>query len=272
MNTTSIQQRKDAILARVYQNGQVVASRMAEELGISDATVRRDLRSLAEAGLVELNHGGAQLRKNLDYSFISKSMRNVEAKRTIAEIAAGLIESGQQIFLDSGTTCFHIAGHLRGKKSVSIIVNSVRTAQELYTPDLNVIMLGGQYRPDRMDNIGPMAAESLSKLRGYRAFIGCDGLGMDFGPSSIDVDSAHIFSLAINNAKETILLADSSKFESPGLFKITDWQNVSIIVTEQPPPLEWAEFFHRNRIQILFPENGSATDPINLQSTGMNNA
>ena len=255
MNTTSIQQRKEAILAKAYQNGQVVATRLAEELGISDATVRRDLRALAEAGLLELNHGGAQLRKNLDYSFISKSMRNVEAKRRIAQIAAGLIEGGQQVFLDSGTTCFHIAGYLRGKKNISVIVNSVRTAQELHTPDLHVLMLGGQYRADRMDSVGPITAETLAKIRGYRAFIGCDGAGMDFGPSSIDIDSAHIFSMAIRNARESILLADYSKFESPALFKIANWNSISMVITEKPPPAKWTRFFEQNQIQILYPEN-----------------
>ncbi len=255
MNTTSIQHRKEAILAKVYQNGQVVATRLAEEFGISDATVRRDLRALAEAGLLELNHGGAQLRKNLDYSFISKSMRNVESKRAIAQIAAGLIEGGQQIFLDSGTTCFHIAGYLRGKKNISVIVNSVRTAQELYSADMNVLMLGGQYRPERMDTVGPIAAETLAKFRGYRAFIGCDGAGMEFGPSSIDIDSAHLFSQAIRNARECFLLADYSKFESPALFKIADWNNISIVITDQRPPAEWIVFFEQHRIQILCPEN-----------------
>ncbi len=257
MNTISIKQRKDAIVAKVYHEGQVVASQLADELGISDATVRRDLKSLAEEGLLELNHGGAQLKKDLDYSFISKSMRNVQSKRAIAAIAAEMISDGQQIFLDSGTTCFHVAGFLRAKKSLSIIVNSVRTAQELHSPSLNVLILGGQYRPERMDTIGPMAGQSLEKLRGYRAFIGCDGLGMDFGPSSVDIESAHIFSQAIKNAREAVLLADTSKFESPGLFKITDWENISAVITEKPLPGHWQEFFQQNDIQML---NAEATE------------
>lgn len=236
---------------------------MSVDLGVSEATVRRDLRNLADEGLLELNHGGASVSRHSDYSFLSKVNRNQETKRIIGQLAAEMVQDGEQIFIDSGTTCFQMAGFLRSKKSVSVIVNSIRTAQELFTPGLNVVLLGGQYRPDRMDAVGPMAATSLDQLRGYRAFFGSDGVGMDFGPAATDIESASIFGQAVKNAKEAVLLIDHSKFGDSALYRIVEWSYVTKVVTDQCPGLEWREFFKQENIEVVCPQ-------VNKQSSQSN--
>jgi len=250
-------QRKEQILSLAYQEGHILVRKLAEQLSVSEATIRRDLHTLASEGLLELNHGGASVVRNADYSFLAKSVRNVEAKRVIAKMACELISDGEQLFLDSGTTCFEMTSFLRSKRGLSVIINSTRTAQELYAPTLNVLMLGGQYRPDRLDTVGPMAAEVLERLRGYRAFLGTDGLGMDFGLSASDVDSAHIYSLAAKNARERILLADSSKFDHPSLYKITDFNQVSTVITEKKPSPKWGDFLEKQNVKVVYPKQDS---------------
>ncbi len=242
-------------MSHVYRLGHVSVRQLAEEMAVSQATVRRDLRDLAAEGLLELTHGGASAVRSPDYSFISKSRRNIEAKRTIARMACELISDGEQLFLDSGTTCFEMTSFLRSKRSLSVIVNSVRTAQELEAPGVKVLLLGGQYRPDRMDTVGPIAFEVLERLRGYRAFLGTDGISLDFGLTSVDIDSAHIFALAARNARECVLLADSSKFDQPSLYKITNFSSISTIITEKQPSPEWEKFFQEQSVKILYPKN-----------------
>lgn len=254
---TTIQQRRDEIMAQVYEKEHVSVKQLSEALGVSEATVRRDLHGMASEGLLELSHGGAALARNSDYSFLSKSIRNIESKRVIARLAADLVQDGDQIFLDSGTTCYNMAAYLRSKKGLTVIVNSVRTAQELQIPGINVLMLGGQYRPERMDTVGPMACEAIERLRGYRAFLGTDGLSREFGLTSIDIDSAHLFGLAARNARETILLADSSKLDRPALYKIMDFPAVSTVVTERPLAEEWNEYMVKHSIDVLYPEKDS---------------
>ncbi|MHC5086778.1 MAG: DeoR/GlpR family DNA-binding transcription regulator, partial [Planctomycetota bacterium] len=156
-------------------------------------------------------------------------------------------------FLDSGTTCFEMTSFLRSKRSLSVIVNSVRTAQELQAPGVSVLLLGGQYRPERMDAVGPIGFEVLERLRGYRAFLGTDGVSMDFGLTSVDIDSAHLFTLAARNARECVLLADSSKFDQPSLYKITDFNCISTVITEKQPSPEWEDFFGTQNITVLYP-------------------
>lgn len=252
---TTIQQRRDAILTNAYQSGHVSVREVASELKVSEATIRRDLHGLASEGLLKLTHGGATVIKTSDYSFISKSRRNIEAKRIIAKLACELISDDEQLFLDSGTTCFEMTTFLRSKKSLSVILNSVRTGQELEAPGVNVLLLGGQYRPERMDSVGPITFEVLERLRGYRAFLGTDGISQDCGLTSVDIDSAHIFTLAARNARECILLADSSKFDQPSLYKITDFSSISTVVTEKKPPTDWLEYFKNQNVKVIYPEN-----------------
>src|SRR4030042_4485886 len=94
-----------------------------------------------------------------------------------------------------------------------------------------------------MDTVGPMAGASMDRMRGYMAFVGTDGLGMDFGLTAIDIESAHIFGQAVGNARQSILLADSSKFDNPGLYKIADWTAISKVVTDKRPAKLWGDFF-----------------------------
>ena len=247
-------QRKDIILEQIYRNGHVLVKDLAVEMSISEATVRRDLKRMADSQEVELIYGGATLKRHADFSFRSKNIRNVEAKRRIGELAATLIHDGDQIFLDSGTTTFQMASMLKGKRSLSVITNSTRLAEELSAiPDINIIMLGGQYRPDRMDTIGPLAMEAMEQLRGYRAFIGTDGVSMDFGLAASDIESSHLHRLAIRHAQETILVLDHTKFEAPSLYKIVDWESVSTVVTDRPPTPEWQEFLATKKVSIMTP-------------------
>lgn len=251
-------ERQDRILAEVLHARHVTVSELADRLAVSEATVRRDLRVLSEDRKLQLVHGGATLPRNTDFSFQAKGTRNVDAKRRIAALAATLIADGEQIFLDSGTTCFEICPYLHAKRGLSVIANSARLALELENPTPAMILLGGQYRSDRQDTIGPIAVSTLQQLRGYLAFIGADGLSMDFGPSASDVDSAHLNRLAIENAREVILLADQSKFESPALFRIVEWEAIGRLITDRPPEPAWQEFLASHDIEVLWPEHPDA--------------
>jgi len=250
---SAIEQRREQIMALAYKHGYVSVKQLAEQVSASGATIRRDIHILAAQGQLELTHGGATLIRNSDYSFNSKFMRNVEGKSKIAQLASAFVQDGDQIFLDSGTTCFALSEYLRGKRSLSVIVNSVRTAQEMQAAGLNILILGGQFRPERMDTVGPMACEMIEKLRGYRAFIGCDGMSMDFGLTSVDIDSAHLFSLASRNCRELILLADSSKFDNPSLYKIIDFSAVNTVITDVEPDPKWSDFFAQQNISVIHP-------------------
>ena len=111
--TYSTQERRERILAQGYEKSHLTVKDLAAEMSVSEATIRRDLKALAEQNQLELVYGGATLPRNNGFSFQSKSIRQVEAKRIIGQLAAGLAADGDQVFLDSGTTCFQMARFLR---------------------------------------------------------------------------------------------------------------------------------------------------------------
>jgi len=252
VNATT-QERQQRILQEVLQRRHVTAKDLAANMEVSEATVRRDLKALADNGQVELVYGGATLRRPSDYSFRSKGIRNVEGKRIIGRLAAELVGDDEQIFIDSGTTCFQMAPFLKRRRGLSIIVNSARLALELDAPGLSVILLGGQYRADRMDTVGSLTTKTLEQLYGYVAFIGADGLKMDMGPAAADSESASLYRLAVQNAREAVLLVDQSKFKAPSLFKIVDWDPISRLVTDAAPPPEWQDFLSGRGIEVIYP-------------------
>lgn len=247
------QERRQRILDEVFARRSATVVGLASAVEASEATIRRDLKTLADEGQIDLVYGGATLRHTSDYSFRSKQQRNIAAKQEIGQVAAGLVRDNDQVFLDSGTTCFEIAPFLKRKRGLSIIVNSARLAIELDNPGSNVILIGGNYRPDRMDCVGPLAANALEQLRGYVCFVGADGLSPDFGPAAADVESAHFNRLAVLNSRETILVADSTKFSAPSLFKIVDWDRISRVVTDVRPGDEWSSFFEAKGISVVMP-------------------
>jgi len=257
------EKRAERILAQLYETGHVTVTDLAAKLGVSQATVRRDLKTLAERNQAELVHGGARRPRNFDFSFRFKAMRNVQAKQTAGRLAVGIISNNEHIFMDSGTTCFAMASFLRRKHGLTVIANSARLIEELADgPGINIVTLGGRYRPDRMDTVGPLATNTLDQLRGYVAFIGADGLSMDFGLMASDIESADLYRLAVRNARDSILVVDHTKFLTPSLYKIVDWEPISKIVTDKRPPGEWIEFLAGRNIEMIVPETAPTGEQI----------
>jgi DeoR/GlpR family transcriptional regulator of sugar metabolism len=251
---SAARQRRERVLELLYESGHVEVGALSQKLGTSEATIRRDLRLLAGGHPVSLVYGGATLLRRVDYSFRSKSMRNTDAKKIIGRMAADLVEDSDTIFVDAGTTCFEMAPYLKRKRGVTVVVNSARLAIELDSPNLNVVFVGGTYRPDRMDTVGPLSSNNIGMLRGYKAFVGSDGLSMDFGMTAGDIETAEVNRLAIQNALETTLLVDASKFERPALYKIADVSAVTRIITEKPVSPEWSEFLASHKVQVVYPD------------------
>ncbi|HEY3266305.1 MAG TPA: DeoR/GlpR family DNA-binding transcription regulator [Armatimonadota bacterium] len=258
MSLTS-EQRQEEILTRVLGVGHVVVKALAVDMGVSEATVRRDLRALADARKVELVYGGATMPRTADFTVLGRARRNVEAKRIVGRLAAGLVPDGEMMYVDSGTTCFEMRRHLMQKRGLSILLNSTRLAMELNAgSDASIVLLGGHYRPERMDTVGPLAVAAIDQLRGYVAFIGADGLDPDFGVTADDIQTAFLYQHVLRNARETILLADHTKFLCPSLYRICTWDAISRVVTDVRPDDEWVEFLNKNGIELIHEMNTEA--------------
>ncbi len=243
--------RRARVMAELLDQKQVSVSELATRLVVSEATVRRDLKALAEEHQAELIHGGARLPRDADFSFQAKALRHADDKAVVGQLAARLVRDGDQIFLDSGTTCFAMAQQLSERRDLGVICNSTRLAAELRHTE--VLIIGGRYRPERLDAVGPMAVSALSELRGYICFIGADGIGPEAGISASDAESAQLHRTAVANARETVLLVDHSKFQTPSLFRIVGWERIAKVVTDRVPDASWSAFFAERGIPLLHP-------------------
>lgn len=248
------EERRKQIMAQLLDRRHLTVKDLAASMCVSGATVRRDLKALADEEELLLVHGGATLPRQADFSFRAKQLRAVEEKRTIGRLASALLLDGEQVFLDSGTTCSEMVPYLKKMQSMTVLTNSARLALQLNAPGLSLFLIGGEYRPDRMDTVGPMAMSTLNQVRGYVAFIGADGLSMDFGPSASDAASAHLHRLVVENARQSVLLVDSSKFGGASLFQIVDWPRISKVVTDLEPDDNWMRFFAEQDIEVIYPQ------------------
>jgi DeoR family transcriptional regulator of aga operon len=252
-------QRKEEFLKLLYEKGHLEVRDIADRFGISGATVRRDLHRMAEEGLLELVYGGATLARKDNYSIRSRQTLNVEAKRAIGKLAAGFVRNGDTIFIDSGTTCDCMVPHLLSKRDLVVITNSNLVAAQLgESTSFSIIQLGGRFRFARMDSVGPHALMVMRNLSGYHAFVGTDGLTRDLALTSTDSETADLYRAVIENASETTLLVDHTKFGAPALHRFAEIGAVRRLVTDLPVAEEWAKVLERLGTEVVCPSENTS--------------
>lgn len=242
--------RKKKFLAKLASEGSLLVKDVAEELGISETTIRRDLNELDAAGLLKQVYGGAiRIEKSdghssrFSFPITNRLNREIPAKKLIGRCAASFVKDNDVVYIDPGTTSWEMIPYLKDKINLTIISNSVRLLQCLeYIGHHTIIQLGGNLRPDRMDTVGALAEMSLGQLRGYKVFQGGDGIDVEFGLSAVDHESALLAKHVIANAREIIVVADHTKFDQPSLlYKIIDIDKINYLITDCPLSKKWAE-------------------------------
>lgn len=249
----STSHRRERILSYLSSAGHVSVHDLAGALGFSESTVRRDLRVLAKESSIRLTHGGASLVRHFDPTFRGRLARNVEAKRAIGRLAASMVQDGDTIFVDSSTTSFQMIPYLKSKYDLTLITHSARVALEFDVGTVRVIHIGGVYRPNILDNVGPMTIAAIEDLRGYKAFLGVEGLGMDFGASVFDADAAHIATAVSRTASRTFILADHTKLVANSIHRFADFDRISCIIADESPSAEWIAFLQSRGVELLLP-------------------
>jgi DeoR/GlpR family transcriptional regulator of sugar metabolism len=252
--------RKKFILEKIEKDSSVLVKDIAEELGVSETTIRRDLNELDTQKLVRQVYGGAvrleRSSRAFRFSWSNRSTEEIEAKKRIGRRAAVFVHDDDILYVDPGTTSWEMIPYLKDKRNLTIISNSVRLQQCMeFIGHHNIIQLGGTFRPDRLDTVGTLAIMGLDQLRGYKAFQGGDGMDIEFGLSAIDHESALIAKTALAKAREVFVIADHSKFERPSLlFKITDVENINYIITDRPLSRPWTEKCRQSDVKVVVAE------------------
>ncbi|HKM48227.1 MAG TPA: transcriptional repressor AgaR [Terriglobales bacterium] len=234
------EERRRAILEVVSHDGRALVKDLARRFRTSEVTIRKDLEVLNSHGLLHRTHGGVlpvQGGALADPTLREKEELHRKEKLRIGAAAAGLVQDGQVVVLDSGTTTTCIARMLRDLKNVTIITNAVNVATELAGAAPEVILTGGILRKNSFSLVGPIAEETLHRLNADILFLGVDGFDVQYGLSTPNILEAKVNRAMIDIAKRVIAVCDSSKFGRRSLSLIAPTSAVHQIITDsQIPP------------------------------------
>lgn len=246
--------RKQFILKRLQNEGTVSVAEFAEELDVSTMTIRRDLNTLAENGLVTLKHGEAILNSGslFECNMALKEESYAAEKLRIAKKCAEYITTGDSIFLDAGTTVSKIAGLLHDKRNIIVLTHSLLAANHATgLKDIRLIMCPGEFRPDSLAFMGPLTDEFVSRFKIDTLFLGVEGIDLENGISVPDVVDGVTKKNLIQNAKRVICVADSSKFNQAFFYRIAPLSQLDMIVTDDGLPTETIERYRQNNIPLI---------------------
>jgi len=214
-------QRKQHILQILRQSGQVIAKELSQDLGISEDTIRRDLRELAAEGLLQRVHGGALPASPAMGDLSARSAVATDEKRMIGRAAAGMVQPGQVVILDGGTTAVQIARHLPPALKVTVVTHSPTIAVELVAhPEVEVILIGGRLFKHSVVAVGAPAIEAIGRIRADTYFMGVTGIHPEFGLTTGDFEEAHVKRALSASAAETIVLASPEKLNAVSPYRI----------------------------------------------------
>ncbi|MBO0876230.1 MAG: DeoR/GlpR transcriptional regulator [Pseudonocardia sp.] len=204
--------RREAILTELAEGRGTVAE-LSESLAVSAATVRRDLRLLADQGRATRTYGGAVSGPRLfERTLGQKEHSSIRQKDAIAEHAASLVEDGDVLVLDAGTTTGRLAHHLRDRAGLTVLTNGINTLVTLsQSENITLITLGGQLRHLSQALVGPLAEETLRHVVADKVFLGADGFLPERGLSCPTLEQASLKALMASRAREVYVLADHSK-------------------------------------------------------------
>ncbi len=209
------EQRMEAILAELDREQAVSVAQLCRATGASGATIRRDLNELARRGKLNKVYGGAMpVREEFrggEPDMEAKRELRTQEKLRIARYAASLIQDGDVVFLDAGSTVMHMVDHIQAP-GATFVTNSVECVQRLPLRGLRTYVLGGVIKPGTLAVIGGEAMEALKTYNFTKAFLGINGIAVHQGFTTPDREEAMVKALAAARARETWVLADSSKF------------------------------------------------------------
>ncbi|MCF6269958.1 MAG: DeoR/GlpR family DNA-binding transcription regulator [Melioribacteraceae bacterium] len=231
--------RRTKILDILEIDGQAKVPFLSKKFDVSEVTIRNDLEQLEQKGLLIRTRGGAfkAQKVGMDYNLATKREKNHKEKELIGKRASKLINNGETIILDSGTTTMQIAKNLSNVKNLTVISNALNVVSQLVNfPEVKVIVPGGRLRKESLSLIGHSAEEELKNYYCDKLFIGVDGIDASFGISTPNAEEAHLNRIMITIAKEVIVVADSSKFLKRSFAFISTMDKITSIITDSKIP------------------------------------
>jgi DeoR/GlpR family transcriptional regulator of sugar metabolism len=223
--------RKQHLLEVLRRTGQLVAKDLSKELGLSEDTIRRDLRELASEGLLQRVHGGALPASPATGDFAARLHVATDEKIMIGRTAARMVQPGQVVILDGGTTAVQIARHFPADLKATVITHSPTIAVELVGHrEIEVLLIGGKLFKHSVVSVGAAAIEGIARIHADTYFMGVTGIHPKVGLTTGDFEEAHVKRALSASAAETIVLGSSEKLNAASAYVIAALSDIAGII------------------------------------------
>jgi DeoR/GlpR family transcriptional regulator of sugar metabolism len=244
--------RKRQVLALLKRNGQVIAKDVSRSMRVSEDTIRRDLREMAQEGLLLRVHGGAMPASPAMADFAGRESIATAGKVAIGRAAAKMIRPGQVVILDGGTTAREIARHLPIDLHATIVTHSPTIALELVNhAHVEVILIGGRMFKHSVVAVGAAAIEAISQIHADTYFMGVTGVHPKTGLTTGDFEEAAVKRALSHAAAETFVLASSEKLNAASPYAVVPLAEISGIITERRAHAALTRPFERMKIPVM---------------------
>ena len=249
------EERRAILLRELNENGYIQAAELAEKLNITAITIRRDLSMLEAEGLCIRKRGGAVRSSQsvtLELPYQIKQNQMIAEKKRIAQAAVKLVEDGNTIILDAGSTTYALALLLFSKSRITVVTNDLHIAVKLASnPNISLICTGGIARPNVFSLQGSQVESLIKDLRVDQTFLGADAIHRDCTISNVNFEEVPIKQAMLKAAKEVILVADSSKFNKAGFVRVCDLTDIDIVITDSGLSQEIIDLLRSMDIQLI---------------------
>ncbi len=249
-----IDERRRHILSLVQSHGRVLVGELSRTLGISQITIRKDLEHLQSRGLVQRTHGGAlrlQSGALFDPSLQEKQKQHSEEKQRIADAAARMVQEGQCVMLDSGTTTTAVAHALKRFSQLTLITNAVNIAADLASTNFEVILIGGTLRRNSFSLVGPLAEDMLEEMHADILFLGVDGFDVETGITTPNFLESRVNRAMVKASRRVVVVCDSTKFNRRSLSRIIPTSAIHSVITDKNMPREAEEALRNQNIEVI---------------------
>lgn len=253
------QQRLNTILTSLQQSGSVSVDDLSAELDVSVVTIRRDLDTLEQQGLLHRTHGGAVSIEPLFYepfrrdrSFQAQVEKLADEKRRIGRAAAALITQGETIAVTPGTTTTEVIRGLPLNFGLTVVTNTANVTMELSKrKDVSVFVTGGHLRGEWFSLVGPTAIRSLENMLIHTLFIGADGIDAEWGASCFSSDEAELNGTMVKHARRRIAVVDHTKFGVVANWRICESRALHTLITDSGATDEMITPFQKLGIEVI---------------------
>lgn len=254
--------RRRLILETLQKHKQVDVSQLSKQFEVSEVTIRKDLRHLERKNLLIRSRGGAMapLKAGDDLSVEERKVMHLREKRAIAIAASSLITDGDTIILDSGTTLIQLAKQIKRTVNLTVITNALDIAYKLsMITTFKLVVPGGLFRKKSRSFIGVNAVENMKMFQGDKYFFSADGITRE-GIFTSNLEEGQIARIVISNARENILLIDSSKFDCKGLINFAPLTRIHTIITDHKIPKKYKTHLKTLGIRLIIANGDDAVE------------